>query len=97
MPLTGNTPTAPAREKTPEYSDEVNKAVGMYLRGVFSCEPGWEEFKNGRNSRLKMSQQLEQYRFVKGKLEKYVGTKTPADMTSAPGISITKVCRELAV
>lgn len=65
----------------------------MYLRGVFSREPGWDEFVKGRNSCLKMSQQLEQYQFVKGKIEKYVGTKTPAEVTCAPGISVTKVCR----
>lgn len=69
--------------------------MGFYLRNVFAREPGWEEYVKGRNGRVKMSQHLEQYRFVKGKMEKYVGTKTPAEVTSAPGISVTKVCRHV--
>lgn len=65
-------------------------AVGMHLRGIISKEPGWDAFVKGRNSRLKMAQQLEQYRYVKSKFDEYVGTKTPGDLAGAAGVTITK-------
>ncbi|KAH9832317.1 uncharacterized protein C8Q71DRAFT_798740 [Rhodofomes roseus] len=65
-------------------------AVGMYLRGLFTKDTGWDAFVKGRNSRLKMSQQLDQYRYVTGKFDEYVGMKTSADVAGAAGVTINK-------
>ncbi|KAI0824033.1 hypothetical protein BC628DRAFT_1283075, partial [Trametes gibbosa] len=68
----------------------LDQAVGTWIRGFVSKEPAWETFVERRRRTLKISEQLEQYKYVQRVFDRYVGTTTPADLEGAGSVTITK-------
>ncbi|KZT08504.1 uncharacterized protein LAESUDRAFT_724010 [Laetiporus sulphureus 93-53] len=82
LPSAGLNPISPASEQ--------DNAVSMHLRSLILEDPAWEKFRIGRQHNLTMSQQMQQYEYVKSMFDKYVSKYTPADLKGAPGVQITK-------
>ncbi|KAI0666636.1 hypothetical protein C8Q78DRAFT_983780 [Trametes maxima] len=68
----------------------LDNLVGLWIRGVISKESQWDAFVKNRARVLKMTQQLEQYKYVQRIMDRYVGTTTPVDLEGAGGVTITK-------
>ncbi|KAI0768810.1 hypothetical protein BD413DRAFT_478881 [Trametes elegans] len=68
----------------------LDNTVGMWIRGIISKEPEWESFVKNRTRVLKMAEQLEQYKYVQGVIQRYENTTTPVDLEGAGGVTITK-------
>ncbi|KAI0930659.1 hypothetical protein AcV5_007317 [Taiwanofungus camphoratus] len=76
---------------SPDISQpELDNNVGMYLRSIFCKEPAWDKFVEGRKRVLRMSEQLEQYRYVKSKFDEYTQRCTPTDLEGAPSVKINR-------
>lgn len=87
--LSSQPPPAPI-EKNPEQEALDNK-VGLYLRSIFTADPGWNEFVEARKQVLPVSGLLNQYRYVREKFLAYVGKHTPSELEGAPHVRITRV------
>ncbi|KAI0633816.1 hypothetical protein C8Q77DRAFT_1218070 [Trametes polyzona] len=68
----------------------LDNTVGQYIKNIISKEPQWDAFVKNRTRVLKMSEQLEQYKYVQRVIDRFVNTTTPADLQGAGGVTITK-------
>ncbi|GJE95894.1 hypothetical protein PsYK624_120850 [Phanerochaete sordida] len=64
--------------------------VTLYLQRVLRAEPGYDAFLRARTEQLGIAQQVPHWRYLKGKLEAYVGKAVPADVPEAGGMIISK-------
>ncbi|KAH9851395.1 hypothetical protein C2E23DRAFT_732894 [Lenzites betulinus] len=69
----------------------LDQTVGTWIRGIVSKEPSWDKFVERRRRTLKISEQLEQYKYVQRIFDRYVGTSTPVDLQGAGGVVINRV------
>ncbi|KAI8994062.1 hypothetical protein BD414DRAFT_411601 [Trametes punicea] len=74
----------------PSSVSALDNAVGAWIRSIISKEMQWETFVKNRSKVLKMSEQLEQYKYVQRVIDRYEGTMTPVDLEGAGGVTITK-------
>ncbi|KAL6307872.1 hypothetical protein BKA93DRAFT_815593 [Sparassis latifolia] len=65
-------------------------SVGAYLRSIVSQEPQWQTFVDMRNRICRMSELLEQYRYMKRMFDRFVSQYTPSDLKDAPSVQITR-------
>lgn len=93
------TPTSAGLPRASAAQSELDSAVGKYLKSVFSREEGWKAFQAARNRTLTVAEQVEQYRYLKAKMDAYVGKPVPPEVPyeGAAETSITKVSAVVAV
>lgn len=70
---------------------EVDNEVINYLRGIFSRGSQWDEYLKRKNRVLKVSELLEQYKYVQSKVDAYLGKRTPSNLVRAANVEINKV------
>ena len=87
IPSSASLPSASAVLQSPADNELVN-----YLRAVFTeDEVQWEAYVRRKNSVLKISELIEQYKYVQNKLDAYVGKRAPTNLKHAAHTEIRKV------
>ncbi|OSC99363.1 hypothetical protein PYCCODRAFT_1373196 [Trametes coccinea BRFM310] len=74
----------------PSTTSALDNAVGAWIKSIISKEPQWETFVKNRSRVLKMSEQLEQYKYVQRVMDRFEKSMTPPDLEGAGGVEITK-------
>ncbi len=91
-----NTPTALAVHMPSVFlyqpPSALDVSVGRYIRSIIDREPEWSMFVENRKRALTAREQLWQYHYVQGVLNRFVGQITPPDLPfeGTKAISITK-------
>ncbi|KAI0744960.1 hypothetical protein C8Q76DRAFT_764407 [Earliella scabrosa] len=73
-----------------QASSDLDNAVGKWIRAIIDKEPEWAVFVENRKRVLKVREQLEQYRYVQGIFDRFVGSATPPDLEGAGAVAITR-------
>ncbi|KAI9059141.1 hypothetical protein FKP32DRAFT_1580421 [Trametes sanguinea] len=74
----------------PSTTSALDNAVGAWIKSIISKEPQWETFVKNRSRVLKMSEQLEQYKYVQRVIDRFEKSMTPPDLEGAGSVEITK-------
>ncbi|KIJ67882.1 hypothetical protein HYDPIDRAFT_25345 [Hydnomerulius pinastri MD-312] len=82
------TPPIPGRlADTPEEKDE---AIANYIRSHIENHPGWIQYMQSKAKPQRVSEVLNQYRFVDDRVRELTGRKTPAHWDGAPNSVVEK-------
>lgn len=87
----GSRPSSLGLFNTTGLKLDIESIVGNYLRPKICQGSEWTAFVEGRRKVLRMSEQLQQYEYMKRNFDKYVNTFTPSNLPSAPHERITRV------